>query len=214
MSILEKAEAFLKESFAESAYFKEHPSEGEYRLQHSYRVANIGKMIAEAEGFPVEEFTAACLLHDIAYRETFTSEEDWKNHGRRSAEIARPFLLETGVDAKLTEELCYGIAIHVDDEADFEHENTPMALSIQDADNIDRIDAYRIYETLQVLQFSEMPYDQKKKLVDQNLINLEDYLQLTLATPSATKLWRERIGFYQQFYLKLQNQLNSSKEIL
>lgn len=214
MSILEKAEAFLKESFAESAYFKEHPSEGEYRLQHSYRVANIGKMIAEAEGFPVEEFTAACLLHDIAYRETFTSEEDWKNHGRRSAEITRPFLLKAGVDAKLTEELCYGIAIHVDDEADFEHENTPMALSIQDADNIDRIDAYRIYETLQVLQFSEMPYDQKKKLVDQNLINLEDYLQLTLATPNATKLWRERIGFYQQFYQKLQNQLNSSKEIL
>ncbi|MBR2686080.1 MAG: HD domain-containing protein [Erysipelotrichaceae bacterium] len=214
MSILEKAEAFLKESFAESAYFKEHPSEGEYRLQHSYRVANIGKMIAEAEGFPVEEFTVACLLHDIAYRETFTSEEDWKNHGRRSAEITRPFLLKAGVDAKLTEELCYGIAIHVDDEADFEHENTPMALSIQDADNIDRIDAYRIYETLQVLQFSEMPYDQKKKLVDQNLINLEDYLQLTLATPSATKLWRERIGFYQQFYQKLQNQLNSSKEIL
>lgn len=214
MSILEKAEEFLKESLAESAYFKEHPSEGEYRLQHSYRVANIGKMIAEAEGFPVEEFTVACLLHDIAYRETFTSEEDWKNHGRRSAEITRPFLLDAGVDAKLTEELCYGIAIHVDDEADFEHENTPMALSIQDADNIDRIDAYRIYETLQVLQFSEMPYDQKKKLVDQNLINLEDYLQLTLATPSATKLWRERIGFYQQFYQKLQNQLNSSKEIL
>ena len=214
MSILEKAEAFLKESFAESAYFKEHPSEGEYRLQHSYRVANIGKMIAEAEGFPVEEFTVACLLHDIAYREAFTSEEDWKNHGRRSAEITRPFLLKAGVDAKLTEELCYGIAIHVDDEADFEHPNTPMALSIQDADNIDRIDAYRIYETLQVLQFSEMPYEQKKKLVDQNLINLEDYLQLTLATPSATKLWRERIGFYQQFYQKLQNQLNSSKEIL
>ena len=204
----------MKESFAQSAYFKEHPSDGEYRLQHSYRVANIGKMIAEAEGFPIEEFTVACLLHDIAYRETFTSEEDWKNHGRRSAQIVRPFLLEAGVDTKLTEELCYGIAIHVDDEADFEHENTPMALSIQDADNIDRIDAYRIYETLQVLQFSEMPYDQKKKLVDQNLINLEDYLQLTLATPSATKLWRERIGFYQQFYQKLQNQLNSSKEIL
>ena len=48
----------------------------------------------------------------------------------------------------------------------------------------------------------------------QNLINLEDYLQLTLATPSATKLWRERIAFYRQFYQKLQNQLNSSKEIL
>ena len=36
-----------------------------------------------------------------------------------------------------------GIAIHVDDEADFEGERTALALTIGDCDNIDRFDTYR-----------------------------------------------------------------------
>ena len=39
MTNIQKTEAFLKEQFANCAFFKEHPADGEYRLQHSYRVA-------------------------------------------------------------------------------------------------------------------------------------------------------------------------------
>ena len=37
-----------------------------YRLAHSYRVANIGKEIAEKEGLNVEDLMIACLLHDVS----------------------------------------------------------------------------------------------------------------------------------------------------
>lgn len=43
---IQKTEQFLKETFEKSAYLQEHPTEKDYRLQHTYRVANIGKMIA------------------------------------------------------------------------------------------------------------------------------------------------------------------------
>ena len=43
-----KTESFLKDTFAASSYLQQHPTEAAYRLEHSYRVANIAKAIAEA----------------------------------------------------------------------------------------------------------------------------------------------------------------------
>ena len=51
--LIRRTEQFLKEKFSQSEYFKEHPQEMAYRLEHSYRVANIGKQIAEKEGMDV-----------------------------------------------------------------------------------------------------------------------------------------------------------------
>ena len=90
---IEKTESFLKGTFSESAWLSAHPEDRDYRLEHSYRVANIAKTIAEAEGFPAAYAVIGGLLHDIAYCEEMKGEADWKNHGRRSAAIARPFLL-------------------------------------------------------------------------------------------------------------------------
>jgi len=214
MSILEKAEALLKESFAQSAYFKEHPSDGEYRLQHSYRVANIGKEIAEKEGFDVTETVIACLLHDISYCMEFQGEEDWLNHGRNAAKIARPFLQELGLKEECINDICYGIAIHVDDKADFDGVRTPFAETIGDADNIDRFDAYRIYETLQKNQFSELSYEEKKEKVTSTLEKLHKYFDMKLGTQTAQEIWKQRLEYYISFYEKLQNQLKKSTEII
>ena len=41
-------EAFLRQTFADSAYFRNNPKDRDYRLEHSYRVANIAKSIADA----------------------------------------------------------------------------------------------------------------------------------------------------------------------
>ena len=60
-------------------------------MEHSYRVANIAKTIAEAEGFDVTYAVIAGLLHDIAYCEEMVTREDQMNYGRHSAAIARPF---------------------------------------------------------------------------------------------------------------------------
>ena len=49
--LVARTERFLKDRFAASAWMKAHPEEKDYRLEHSYRVANIGRKIARGEGF-------------------------------------------------------------------------------------------------------------------------------------------------------------------
>ena len=157
-------EEFLKQKFDDAVYLNEHPEDKAYRLEHTYRVANIGREIAVREGFDETEMVIACLLHDVAYCEEF-GEDGWMEHGRRSAIIARPFLKGLGIPEDRVKEICYGIAIHVDEKADFPGENTPFALSVGDADNIDRFDAYRIHETLCNDGFLTMDYDEKLEYV-------------------------------------------------
>lgn len=212
-AFIEKTEEYLKNTFKSSSYLDEHPQDREYRLQHSYRVANIGRIIAEKEGFDRTEMVIGCLLHDIAYSEVFEGEDDWLNHGRRSAVISRPFLQELGLKEDRIEDICYGIAIHVDNHSDFEGIRTPFALTIGDADNIDRFDAYRIYENLEFNKFSQLSFEEKSKKVHDTLEKLFKYETLELGTPTATSLWKERIKFYISFYEKLKAQLSNSTSI-
>lgn len=207
-----RTEAFLREKLKESPYFAEHPEAGEYRLEHSFRVARIGAAIARAEGMDEERMTIACLLHDVSYSRwrADSSQEDWKNHGRESARIARPFLESLGLAPEVIEEMCYGIAIHVDDKADFSGERTAFAATVQDADNIDRFDVYRLYETLESMSFSRLSLAEKRSHVERTRQRLTEYLDLPFATAAATALWRERIDFYLDFYRRLGEQLSAS----
>ena len=212
--MIKKTEAFLKETFEASTYLQNNPTERDYRLEHSYRVANIAKAIAEAEGFDVTNAVIAGLLHDIAYCEEMETREDRMNHGRRSAAIARPFLESLGLSADAVNEICYGIAIHVDDEADFQWERTPFCETVGDADNIDRFDAYRIYETLEYLSFSKMNLADKREKVASTIDRLTKYKEMKLGTVTAKNLWIQRLDYYIGFYEKLKTQLDSSSTIL
>ncbi len=211
--MIEKAEKFLKEKFNNSSYMRKHPSDREYRLQHSYRVANIGRIIAEKEGFDETEMTIACLFHDIAYCEGFQTEGDWINHGRNSAKIARPFLESLGIEQERIQDICYGIAIHVDNRADFDGVHTAFAESVGDADNIDRYDVYRIYEGLQYMKFSELSFMDKMEKVDSILNKSRENLNMKLGTNTATEMWKQRIEFKISFYSKLKEQLSYSNSI-
>ena len=212
--LITKTEAFLKETFAASTYLQNNPTERDYRLEHSYRVANIAKTIAEAEGFNVTYAVIAGLLHDVAYCEEMVTREDRMNHGRRSATIARPFLESLGLSADAVNEICYGIAIHVDDEADFQWERTPFCETVGDADNIDRFDAYRIYETLEYLKFSKMNLADKQEKVASTIEKLNRFKEMKLGTATAKNLWIQRLDYYIGFYEKLKAQLDNSTAIL
>ena len=212
--MIASAESFLQATFASSTYLQNNPTDRDYRLEHSYRVANIAKIIAEAEGFNVTFAVIGGLLHDIAYCEEMVSREDRLNHGRRSAAIARPFLEGLGLPDEAVNEICYGIAIHVDDEADFQWERTPLSETVGDADNIDRFDAYRIYETLEYLKFSEMSLDDKREKVISTIDRLTKYKEMKLGTATAKKLWLQRLDYYIGFYEKLKAQLDSSSSIM
>ena len=82
MGNYEKALEFLKQKYSESAYFQRKPWSMEYRINHSIRTANIGRVIARAEGMNEEALAIGCLLHDISYALDFTCKEDIINHGR------------------------------------------------------------------------------------------------------------------------------------
>ena len=71
MTNIRKTETFLKEQFANCTYYKEHPADGEYRLQHSYRVAHAAGEIARREGLDEAGLIIGGLLHDVGYSQPF-----------------------------------------------------------------------------------------------------------------------------------------------
>lgn len=204
-------EEFLKRKFDESEYFADKKSEKDYRLEHSVRVANIGREIAEKEGMDSEAMVIACLLHDISYINEFKTREEARNHGRYSAKIARPFLEEIGMEPETIEEICYGIAIHVDDEADFPGKRTVFAQSVGDADNIDRFDAYRIFENLKWVKYDEMNIDEKRDYVSKMLEKFKKFRNLDFVTETSRKMWNEKLDFQTEFYKKMLLQIENSE---
>ncbi|MBQ7874759.1 MAG: HD domain-containing protein [Oscillospiraceae bacterium] len=207
---VEFALEFLKKKFDESEYFADKKAEKDYRFEHSVRVANIGRIIAEKEGMDSDALVIACLLHDISYCNEFAGREDAMNHGRYSAKIARPFLEEIGMEPEVIEDICYGIAIHVDDKADFPGERTFFALSVGDADNIDRFDAYRIYENLKWVKYDEMSLAEKKEHCERLVAKLEKFKSLDFATETSRAMWLEKLDFQIEFYNKLLKQAENS----
>ena len=199
---------FLRQQFDQSVYMSAHPLDKKYRLEHTMRVAKIGQLIARGEGFEEETLIIGCLLHDLSYVDTFNSEDDWLNHGRNAAKMARPFLETLDLSQEQIDAICYGIAIHVDDQADFPGERSPLAVSIGDCDNIDRFDVYRIHETLKNRSFTDLPLEEQAEYVRNVLQKLSKYNEIEFATKTGTHLWKDRITFQMEFFTRLQAQLD------
>ena len=47
--LVEKTELFLKRKFDSAVYLNDHPDAKAYRLEHTYRVANIARQIAQGK---------------------------------------------------------------------------------------------------------------------------------------------------------------------
>jgi len=162
-----------------------------YRWQHTLRVAQFGKMIAEAESADVELVVAACLFHDVA---AFDQMENNRDHGRVGAKIARPFLVEIGYTPGQVENIYYSVAAHVD----VENPETIEAKVVTDADNVDRFWAYRL------LQWCLPDIGNYDKLAEKLRARIERLESLranhALCTPSGQKLFLERLDFQIGFY--------------
>ena len=83
-----------------------------------------------------------------------------------------------------------------------------------DADNIDRFDAYRIYETLEYFKFSEMNLADKREKVASTIDRLTKYKEMKLGTATAKNFWIQRLDYYIGFYEKLKTQLDASSAVL
>ena len=199
MEYLVKAQDYLKLKIKDT-----------YRLAHSYRVANIGREIAKKEGLNVEDLMIACLLHDVSYCTPFKTQEEWQNHGKVSSKMVREFLESIDYPKERIHDICFSIAIHVDLKADFEGEYNTFSLSVQEADNIDRMGAYRLYETLEAVKFSKQSIEVQIQYVDLMLQTLNEYVSYTCTTKTAQILWMDRIQFQKDYYERLKDQLKIS----
>ena len=210
--IIKKTEQFMISELLKAEHFKGNTRRSaEYRIEHSFRVARIAGEIAEAEGLDQERLMVTALLHDIGYSKEYEKREDGLNHGRVGAAIARPFLLGLGYSAEEVNEMCYGIAIHVDDKADFDGERNAFTLSIQDADNIDRFDAYRLYEGLASIKFETLPLAEQKAFVEKRIARLLQLREEPFGTETAIRHWHEKIDYQIGFFRRLQDQLENSE---
>lgn len=213
MTNIEKTEIFLKEQFAKCAYFKEHPADGEYRLQHSYRVANIAREIARREGLDEEGLVIGGLLHDVGYSLCFVQEGGWIEHGRMSARLARPFLEQLDLEAERVQEICYGIAIHADGKADFAGEETAFALSIGEADDVDRFGAYRIYDSMEYADFRNLKIEDKRSWLRERLDWVSWRLEQRASTETARQMIAQCLLYQRQYYEKVLAQMEHSEAV-
>lgn len=162
-----------------------------YRWEHTLRVAQYGKRIAEEEGADVELVVSACLLHDIAYADSGDDDQGGIEHGRIGARISRPILQEIGYTAKETENICYAVALHVDGHADFDHPETLESKIVSDADNIDRFGAYRI---IQWCLGEIQDYNSLIEILTKRVERLEAYrAKSPLETQTGQKLFAQRL---------------------
>lgn len=170
----------------------------DYRWQHSLRVAHYGQQIALAENAAVEQVIAACLLHDV---DRFDEVDHGIEHGRVGARLVRPFLAELGYSPAEINNICFAIAAHVDDQADFEHPFTLEAKVVNDADNIDRFSTYRI-----LLHFQDC-LDDYHQLINRASQRVEKLKTLQppqfMATPSGERLFRHQLEMQIEFLERL-----------
>lgn len=202
-----KTEAFIKEKFLSGD--NKDKFDWIYRYEHSLRTAGIGQRIAKEEGLEEEALVIACLLHDIGYINC-KSKEDHDIHGRLSEILAREFLDSIGYDPELRDTICYGIRIHTEPEENYERRPTPFEMSISDADDIDRFDAYRLYSNLRyVNDIDHMSPSQMLEVSAQRIERYEKYINMERGTKAATTMWREVLELQIKYYKHLRKQMGT-----
>jgi len=178
-----------------------------YRYEHTLRVAQWGKKIAEGEGWNPEPFVMACLLHDVGYP-LCKDMTDLKNHPKYSAELAEKFLKQIGYDEAMIASICRAIEIH-DQWNDVPADSTAFELSVRDADDLERFDVMRIC----MIGRSDIGERSAKELIgicDTRLAEIEASYDRKCGTETAKKLWEEELVKRKQFYEELKQQMEST----
>jgi putative nucleotidyltransferase with HDIG domain len=185
-------DSYLNRSDKDKAYFDRYLTNAVYRWKHTLRVAQFGKLIAENEDADVELVVTACLLHDVAWFDT--TSENSREHGRISAEKARPLLEQLEYRQSQIQNICYSISTHVDEE----NPDTLEAKILSDADNVDRFGPYRILQWC----FADIEdYDKLATKLSERIQRLETYHEKTpIFTLTGQELFIEQLALQIRFF--------------
>jgi uncharacterized protein len=209
MSNIQRTEQYLKQKFNQSEYLKINTKEYLYRLDHTMRVRYWGQYIAQRSDLNEEALVVGCLLHDISYVEEMKNGSAHVNHGRRSAEICEQFVKSLDFSTDVKNDILYGIQIHVDGKPNknMNWHNSTFAESISDADNLDRYDVYRIYDSLQYDKFSDKLNSDKIKYYQDQILRIRKNKSASLATTTATNEFHKELNFSEKFYERMLEQM-------
>lgn len=200
--LIKQCHEFLARHISESDMSE---AEKNYRVEHSLRVANIGKYIAEKEKANVKIAVIGCLLHDVGKFDT----EDNMEHGRASAKVARGFLQGTNLTPKEIDDICYSIAVHVDGKCGYDYEETLESKIVSDSDNLDRYGALRIYQTMAWDRDSiDGAIAGRIKAVQRKLnhrIRLKN--EVNLNTKTANEIWKDYLDFQIEYFQRYLEEL-------
>jgi uncharacterized protein len=193
--LIKQCHAFLIGHISEANMTEE---EMNYRVEHSIRVANIGKYLAERENANIKIVVISCLLHDVGKFDT----EDVMEHGRVSANVARVFLKGTSLSQKEIDAICYAIAVHVDGKSGYDYAETLESKIVMDSDSLDRFGAYRIYLSMSWGKESiEGTVEERIKAVRKKL-NYRHKLKnkVNLETKTANEIWKDYLEFQIDYF--------------
>lgn len=182
-----------------------------YRYEHTLRVAQWGKKIAEGEGWNPEPLVMACLLHDVGYP-LCKDISDIKNHPKYSAEIAGKFLKQIGYDEAMSVSICKAIEIH-DKWNDVPADATAFELSVRDADDLERFDVMRIC-MIGRSDIGERSASELIEICDKRLAEIEGSYNRKCGTDTAKKYWEEELVNRKRFYEELKRQMEGTWENL
>ena len=181
-----------------------------YRYEHTLRVAQWGKKIAEGEGWNPEALVMACLLHDVGYP-LCKDMADMKNHPRYSAELARKFLKQIGYEETMSERICKAIEIH-DMWNDVPEDAKAFELSVRDADDLERFDVMRVC-MIGRSDIGERSAAELLEICEKRLDEIEGAKNRICGTETAKKLWEEELEKRKQFYGELKRQMKGTFEM-
>ena len=94
--------------------------------------------------------------------------------------------------------------------ADFEFNGTVECEIISDCDNIDRFDAYRVFDTLKWDKFDVLNNTEAIALLKNRVERLQKLLKEKFSTKTSTEYFQDRVNIQLEYYKKLLNQYEST----
>lgn len=188
-----------------------------YRFEHCQRVAQIGKEVALAANIDAELLELACLLHDYGKWDAVIAVD----HGRKGAMLLQEILQNLSLDPLDINEICQGIAMHVDGSCNPTPEsgeplphyaNSPslLAICVGQCDNIDRYSAYRLYNNLQYVKFSKLSATERQIFISNYLNQLANLAQENYATALLNTLWQRNLALHRTYFTQLAAELQAN----
>jgi 5'-deoxynucleotidase YfbR-like HD superfamily hydrolase len=148
-NMIEKVSSFIHEYLMDTGRNQLDSVWGpKYRWEHTLRVARWAWLLAVEEKADVKKCVVAALMHDVSH---FVAEQ-YREHGVKSAEIAKEFLLKEGAHKDFVDDVAYAIKSHVGEL----NPKTLEAKVLQDADTLDRFGYFRILHFGKTVELSDL----------------------------------------------------------